>query len=156
MKHAMEKTGMLMGLFALMIIACAYFDQWPFHLTAFKFLAGALLAAGVVLIFVTMGAMGLVGVLEILSLGSNVLSYARLMALGVAAIAIADIANGLPTSMGWFIGVPMAILIHALNIGISMASPTIHSLRLNFVEFLPKFYSPEGKSFNPFKKEIQW
>ena len=97
--------------------------------------------------------MGAVGILEIMSIGGNVISYARLMALGVAAIAIADIANGLPEVLGLWIGVPMAIMVHIANILISMASPTIHSLRLNVVEFLPKFYSSEGKGFEPFKKE---
>ena len=58
--------------------------------------------------------------------------------------------------MGYLIGIPMALLVHCLNIVIGIASPTIHSLRLNFVEFLPKFYSPEGRGYNPFRKEAQW
>ncbi len=111
---------------------------------------------GVILIFYAMGVMGLVGVIEVISLGGNVLSYARLMALGVASIALADIANMLPNMMGPWIGIPMAMLVHVMNIGIGIARPTIHSLRLNFVEFLPKFYSPEGSGFNPFRKEAQW
>ncbi len=155
-KHAIEKFGLLLGLFALIIISCSYFEVYPFSETAFLYAAGGMLAVAVILLFVSMGAMGAIGVLEILSLGSNVLSYARLMALGVVAISLADIANDLPASMGWFIGVPFALFIHAINIFLSIAEPAIHSLRLNFVEFLPKFYSPEGKSFNPFKKEIQW
>ena len=88
-----------------------------------------------------------------MSLGGNVLSYARLMALGIASIALADIANMLPGMFGYWLGIPAALLVHLFNIGIGVASPTIHSLRLNFVEFLPKFYSPEGKGFDPFRKE---
>ena len=122
----------------------------------FSYLAGVLFVIGAALIFWTMGpVMGAVGILEIMSLGGNIISYARLMALGVAAIAIAGIANDLPSSMGPWIGIPMAIIVHLANIGLSIASPTIHSLRLNFVEFSPKFYAPEGKGFNPFKKETQ-
>ena len=64
-----------------------------------------------------------------------------------------DLANALPSQVGYAIGIPAAIALHATNIAISMASPMIHSLRLNFVEFLPKFYAPEGRAFNPFKKE---
>ncbi|MFP6616136.1 MAG: hypothetical protein VCB26_07000, partial [Candidatus Hydrogenedentota bacterium] len=94
------------------------------------------------------------GLIEIMSLGGNIISYARLMALGVASYVIADIANTLPGMMGYWIGIPMAIVVHTGNIALGIASPTIHSLRLNFVEFLPKFYSPEGKGFTPFKKEI--
>ncbi len=47
----------------------------------------------------------------------------------------------------------MAMLIHLANLFLHVAEPTIHSLRLNFVEFLPKFYSPEGKNYDPFRKE---
>ena len=86
----------------------------------------------------------------------NVLSYARLMALGIASVVIADIANQMVSDMGYLIGVPVAILVHAFNIALGMASPTIHSLRLNYVEFLPKFFSPEGRRYEPFRKETLW
>ncbi len=154
--HALEKLGMLMGLAALGIGACSYLGVPFLSLGFFMYIAGASFLVGAVLIFKAMGLMGLIGILEILSLSGNVLSYARLMALGVAGIAMADIANMLPGMLGYAIGIPAACAVHALNLGISIASPTIHSLRLNFVEFLPKFYSPEGKAFNPFRKETQW
>ena len=106
--------------------------------------------------FATMGPMmGAIGVLEFLSLGGNVISYARLMALGLAAVSIALQANTLPDVLGPVIGIPLAILVHIINIGISIASPTIHAMRLNVVEFLPKFFSPAGKGYAPFKKETQ-
>lgn len=155
MTHAIEKLGMLFGVCALITFAFGFFDVAPFNAQPVLIFAGIMLVVGAVLIFKTMGPMmGAVGVLEILSLGGNILSYARLMALGLAAISIADIANELLGTFGWFIGGLAAILIHIINIGISLASPTIHALRLNFVEFLPKFYAPEGRVFNPFKKEI--
>jgi V/A-type H+-transporting ATPase subunit I len=31
-------------------------------------------------------------------------------------------------------------------------SPTIHALRLHYVEFFSKFFSATGKAFQPFKK----
>lgn len=155
-KHAFEKLGMCLGLLALMSYVFGYFGVPVFN-TAFMQMVDIVVGAvGVVLIFYAMGLRGLVGVIEVMSLGGNVLSYARLMALGVASIALADIANMLPDKMGYVIGIPMALLVHVLNIGIGIASPTIHSLRLNFVEFLPKFYSPEGRGFNPFRKDAQW
>ena len=151
--HALEKLGMLLGLLALIIQVFAYFGKAPFTASFFVPVSIVMALAGVVLIFYAMRWMGFIGVLEVMSLGGNILSYARLMALGVASIALADIANMLPGMMGYLIGIPMAFVIHVLNIGIGIASPTIHSLRLNFVEFLPKFYAPEGKGFEPFKKE---
>ncbi len=154
-QHAIEKSGLLMGLIALIFFVFGYFNVSPFSAPIFTYIEIAIFVVGLGLIFKAMGAMGMMGVLEIMSLGGNVLSYARLMALGVAAIAIADIANDLPGSVGWLIGIPMAFGIHVFNIGLSIASPTIHSLRLNVVEFLPKFYSPDGRNFSPFKKETQ-
>ena len=155
-KHAYEKLGMCLGLLALMSYVFGYFGVPPFTSGFMQMVDVVVGAIGVVLIFYAMGMRGLVGVIEVMSLGGNVLSYARLMALGVASIALADIANMLPEKMGYVIGIPMALLVHVLNIGIGIASPTIHSLRLNFVEFLPKFYSPEGRGYNPFRKETQW
>lgn len=154
MHHAIEKLGMLFGVSALIIFSFGFFKVAPFSSTPALVLAAVLFVVGAGLILKELGPMmGSVGVLEILSLGGNIVSYARLMALGLAAIAIADIANGLPEAFGPWIGIPAAILVHMVNIGISMASPTIHALRLNFVEFLPKFYAPAGRVFNPFKKE---
>lgn len=153
--HALEKLGMTMGLLAIVIQAFAYFERVlisPEFVTASSAILGIV---GILLIFYAMKWMGLIGVLEIMSLGGNVLSYGRLMALGIASIALADIANMLPEMLGMFFGIIGAFMVHVLNLGIGIASPTIHSLRLNFVEFLPKFYSPEGKGFTPFKKEIQ-
>ena len=152
--HAVEKIGMLLGVLGLIIISFGFFGVSPFDAQFMLVLAGVMILVGAVLIIKTLGPMmGTVGVLEIMSLGGNIISYARLMALGLAAIAIADIANGLPGSFGPWIGVPAAIMVHLMNIGISLASPTIHALRLNFVEFLPKFYEADGRDFKPFKKE---
>lgn len=152
--HGLEKLGMFLGLIALLIQSFANFDVAPFNSSIFTVLSVIFFAVGVVLIFYTMKFMGFIGLIEIMSLGGNIISYARLMALGVASYVIADIANTLPGMMGYWIGIPMAIVVHTGNIALGIASPTIHSLRLNFVEFLPKFYSPEGKGFTPFKKEI--
>lgn len=155
-KHAYEKLGMCLGLLALIFYVFGHFGVGFFDTGAMRMVDLVLAVIGVVLIFYAMGARGLIGVIEIMSLGGNVLSYARLMALGVASIALADIANILPGMMGYAIGIPAALVVHVLNIVIGIASPTIHSLRLNFVEFLPKFYAPEGRGFNPFRKETQW
>lgn len=155
-KHAYEKLGMALTLLALVINVFAYFEVSPFTAGAVRGFSIACAVVGVLLIFYAMKFMGFIGVLEVMSLGGNILSYGRLMALGVASIALADIANMLPSMMGWVIGIPAALLVHVLNIGIGIASPTIHSLRLNFVEFLPKFYAPQGRGFNPFRKEAQW
>jgi len=95
----------------------------------------------------------------LLSLFGDVLSYSRLLALGLATSVIATVVNlianmasGIP-----FIGPVGMILIlilgHLGNIAINTLSGFIHTARLQFVEFFGKFYEGGGRSFTPFKQE---
>lgn len=155
-KHAAEKFALLLGLIGIAIVVLGFAGVGPFPTLFFKVLAGLCFVSFLGILVWAVGPMAPIIALEVVSLVGNVLSYCRLMALGLAGVLIADLANDLGGALGLVIGVPMALLIHAFNIGLSMFSPTIHSLRLNYVEFLPKFYSPEGKSYQPFKKEASW
>lgn len=158
--HAIEKLGMWLCIVAVIQQVFSFFEHPVFGAAFLTPVSMVMGIAGVILLFYSMGLMGMIGIIEVLSLGGNILSYGRLMALGFASIALADIANMLPgmfgggsVNLGYVIGIFGAFAVHVLNIGIGIASPTIHSLRLNFVEFLPKFYAPEGKGYAPFKKE---
>jgi len=94
---------------------------------------------------------GFIGVIEIISTIANMLSYARLMALGAASVILADLANEMYTiAGGGILGIIVAILIHVLNIIIAMFSPTIHAMRLHLVEFFSKFVEFGGATFTPF------
>ena len=96
---------------------------------------------------------GVPGVIEIMSLIGNVLSYARLMALGMASVMLAIVANRFAESIEVvFLGVVCAVALHVLNICLALFSPTIHSMRLHLVEFFSKFYKGGGKMYAPFKK----
>ena len=151
--HAQEKLGLLVGLTALGIFICKFMDVSPFTAPVFGWISLALFLGSVALLVMAVKAMALIQLLEIISLFGNVMSYSRLMALGIASIAVADIANQMGRDLPWVIGIPFAILIHLVNVGIGIFSPTLHSLRLNYVEFLPKFFSPQGKVYEPFRKE---
>jgi V/A-type H+-transporting ATPase subunit I len=73
------------------------------------------------------------------------------MALGVASVVLAIVANRLFAELGaGLVGLLVALLLHALNVLTAIFSPTIHTLRLHYVEFFTKFYRPEGKSYVPF------
>jgi V/A-type H+-transporting ATPase subunit I len=110
-------------------------------------------AVGAAAAFLVAGAIveGPVAVLDlVLGLG-NVLSYARLMALGLASVMLAEVANHLATSLEPAVaGLTLGVLLHAVNFSLGLISPAIAALRLQYVEFFEKFYDEGGFPFRPF------
>lgn len=86
---------------------------------------------------------------------SDVLSYSRLLALGLATGVICTVINKMASmAAGGPLGVIIFILIflvgHALNIGINALGAYVHTNRLQYVEFFGKFYEGGGRMFQPF------
>ncbi len=96
---------------------------------------------------------GLLAPLELLKSIGNIISYVRIMAIGLTSVLLAFVANNLGGLTGDVVtGVAVAGLIHLLNIVLGVFSPTIHSLRLHYVEFFSKFIEHGGRRFEPMKK----
>ncbi len=96
---------------------------------------------------------GLLAPLEVLRHLGNIISYVRLMAIGLTSVLLAYVANNLAGAAGsiW-VGAMVAILLHTFNILLGVFAPTIHALRLHYVEFFGKFLQPGGKAYKPLKK----
>jgi V/A-type H+-transporting ATPase subunit I len=83
---------------------------------------------------------GLLGPIEFLAALGNVLSYARIMALGTASVMLAVVANRMAGAVGSVaVGVLFALLFHLVNFALGVFGPTVHALRLHYVEFFGKF-----------------
>lgn len=84
----------------------------------------------------------------------NVLSYLRLMGIGMASAALAFAANKLGGMVGnVLLAIVIGVTFHAINLVFGLISPTIQSLRLHYVEFFENFFAPGGKPYRPFKRE---
>jgi V/A-type H+-transporting ATPase subunit I len=123
-------------------------------LAAFKVLPSRLFtpaAIAVLIAFPVLVALeGIIAVIELMSAFGHILSYARIMALGTASLMLAIIANRMVGALGSaLVGVAFALLFHLVNFAIGLFSPTIHALRLHYVEFFGEFYSPGGATYRP-------
>ena len=86
---------------------------------------------------------------------SDVLSYSRLLALGLATGVIASVINQMAAMIiGGFLGSIIFIIVviigHLINFAINALGSYVHTNRLQYVEFFGKFYEGGGKLFKPF------
>ena len=151
--EAFERLGMAVGLVGITFLALSLTSSLP-H--GYMILGWVVLAVGLVTLALSMGKTGFfLGPIEFVGVIGNVLSYLRIAALGLASVFLAKVANDMGGMVGSaFVGVLIAIVIHALNLVMGMLSPTIQSLRLQYVEFFRKFYEGGQSSFTPFRKRI--
>ncbi|MBN1222211.1 MAG: V-type ATP synthase subunit I [Candidatus Aminicenantes bacterium] len=102
---------------------------------------------------------GLYSLYDISRYLADILSYSRLLALGLATSVIAMVVNtlcqtalGIPW-IGWLFAALIFVGGHLFNLGISFLGGFVHSMRLQFVEFFSKFFQSGGKPFKPLELE---
>ncbi len=98
---------------------------------------------------------GVLSLYGITSYLSDILSYSRLMALGIASAVMSMVFNTLATLMGPTVfGIILFVFIfaigHTMNLAINALGAYVHSSRLQYVEFFGKFYEGGGRPFEVF------
>jgi len=99
---------------------------------------------------------GIKGIMELPSIFTNILSYARLMAIGLSSAVLAVIINDSSREFfqkgGFFVvaGVLILVIGHIINIMLGLLGSFLHSMRLHYVEFFSKFFDGGAKKYQPF------
>ena len=105
---------------------------------------------------------GLYGLYNVTGYLSDLLSYSRLLALGLATSVISSVFNQMGSMVAGtpVVGVIFFILIflvgHMLNLAINALGAYVHANRLQYVEFFGKFYSGGGRKFTPFASNTKY
>jgi len=151
-KHSFEKAGLL----SIFVVGPLLILVGIATKTALSKIGGLTILLGVVA--VAYGG-SVKGIIEIFGTLSNIFSYARIMALGVAGAILASVSNELAHEIGGlggmiasFLGIFLAVFLHAINVVLHGLSASIHSMRLNLLEAFTKFFEPAKKVYQPFHR----
>ena len=98
--------------------------------------------------------MGFKGLYDLINYASDLLSYCRILALGLASAVMAQVFNllatmGGPTPVGFVLLVAVLLIGHVLNIAINLLGAFVHTSRLQYLEFFGKFFEDGGVGFSP-------
>jgi len=161
------------GMWLYFLLAILFWGATKVGLVEFQ-AAKYLVWAGVLGLILTQGrsaknpflklASGVISLYGLVGYFSDILSYSRLLALGLATGIIAMVINliakltiDMVPYVGWIIAIVILVGGHIFNLVINTLGAFIHSSRLQFVEFFPKFMGEGGgKIFQPFRKEAKY
>ncbi|MGA2934464.1 MAG: V-type ATP synthase subunit I [Methanomicrobiales archaeon] len=175
MKGILGQVGWIVTMFGILSMIWSLFPiPYMPNLTALPpVIMGLSLSAlaGVVMIIAGIVFIGMESSLELIELPtiiSNSMSYARLAAVGLSSVVIAIVINYIAISkliepnletltfMGIvliLIGIAVLVVGHLLNTALGLIGGGLQSLRLQYVEFFTKFYKGGGKKYRPFGME---
>lgn len=104
---------------------------------------------------------GIMSLYDLVSYGSDLLSYSRILALSLASAVIANVVNIFATMGGPGIGGVISLILafaigHTLNFAVNILGTYVHTSRLQYIEFFGKFYEDGGRPFAPLAPETKY
>lgn len=158
----------IITLVSIGLLAGSIMLKWP---PIMKYISIGGLIVGAVIIVLTGGrtektkgaqiGQGLYALYGITGYVSDLVSYTRLMALGLAGGSIAGALNMLIAQLpqgivAIIIGPIIFVLAHIFNLLLGLLGAYVHTARLQYVEYFSKFYEGGGKPFTPFKSSERY
>jgi V/A-type H+-transporting ATPase subunit I len=106
---------------------------------------------------------GVMSLYNVTSYLGDLLSYSRLLALGLGSAAVGMVINMLANlvapsmhGFGVVIGILIFVLGHVFSMVVNLLGAFVHPLRLQYVEFFGKFYDASGEEFTPLSITTQY
>lgn len=149
MKHAYVKGGLAGFVVGAIVLVAAGMLLSPGLKPAAQMIGALIMLAGV---FAALAFGSIMGFVEALETVSNIASYIRIMAVGLSDAIFASAINKLGETMPLPVTIVVLVLMHGLHLILAAFTPTIHALRLNFLEFFGKFYEATKHEYKPFQK----
>ena len=97
---------------------------------------------------------GLLGLYDAINYAADLLSYSRILALGLASAVLAQVVNMVGTMFvsgvgGFFVLLLVALVGHTVNMALNILGSFVHTSRLQYLEFFGKFFEDGGEQFIP-------
>lgn len=107
---------------------------------------------------------GLIKMYDLVGFMADMLSYTRLIAVGLTGSIIAVVINllagivasGTGPVVGFLLGLLVLVVGHTFNLIVSLFGAYINPLRLHYVEFMPKFYQGKARSLKPLNQDLTY
>jgi V/A-type H+-transporting ATPase subunit I len=161
LKHAIvEKFGWVLVLLGMAILLPIIISNIT-DITGIEFTSMAVLIPLFLIIVglvISIMGEGVISILELPGLLSNILSYTRLAAIAVSKAGLALAFNGIALEMlapmggvGVVLGIVIFIVGALTVLILAIISAGIHGIRLHYVELFQKFYTGGGTKYNPLR-----
>ena len=97
---------------------------------------------------------GLLGLYDAINYAADLLSYSRILALGLASAVIAQVVNMVGTMFvsgvpGFVVLLLVSLIGHSVNMALNVLGSFVHTSRLQYLEFFGKFFEDGGEGFVP-------